>query len=76
MHMKMYCVSYIQIQFVLTLQYNYAHILSIFLRDLFLRKSSLEYVELEIYLEAIKGTGKSGLMQEVLKSTWEKQKIQ
>ena len=74
--MKMYCVSYIQIQFVLTLQYNYAHILRIFLRDLFLRKSSLEYVELEIYLEAIKGTGKSGLMQEVLKSTWEKQKIQ
>lgn len=50
--------------------------LAFFLRDLFLSKSSLEYVELEIYLEAIKGTGKSSLMQEVLKSTWEKQKIQ
>lgn len=32
--MKMYCVPYILIQFVLTLQYNYAHIFSIFLREI------------------------------------------
>lgn len=34
--MKMYCTSYIPVQFVLTLQYNYAYILSIyfFLREI------------------------------------------
>lgn len=52
----MCCASYTQMQFVLTLQYNYAGICSIFFffeGDLFLRKSSLEYVEVEIYLEPI-----------------------
>lgn len=52
-------------QFVLTLGWNYAHILSIFSeRDLFISKSSLEYIELEIYLEPIKeGSKVSGLKQ-------------
>lgn len=30
--------------------------------DLFFRKSSLEYVEVEIYLEPVKGAGKSELI--------------
>lgn len=38
-----------------------------FERDLFFSKSSLEYIELAIYSEPIKGTGKEGVMQEVLK---------
>lgn len=68
--MKIYCTSYIPVQFVLTLQYNYAYILSFFFfeRDLFLSISSLDYAELEIYFEAIKSTGMPDLMQEILKS--------